>query len=243
LRVAQRSEHHGAVCRVTVRGTDPAKDYALPDDMALPGDFAQAILKLPKGSGWVYLRKIFAEDQSDLQAKIQESHDVSTKKLLKSMQARPVGGRQDRMEAMAQIYTENFEEVQGPLPSPWRTDRRCIVFDSFSTCIRRFASLQKYPVSVHKELRRNIEAAKSLSGYSPGELNGPASASARQPADNPRQGKCHGPLLRPVPTSGTKAASTKLNAVQHSILENLKAPLDFVQGPPGASFPSFTAPL
>ena len=81
------------------------------------------------------MRKIFAEDEDANQAKIQESHDVCTKKLLKSMQARSAGGKQEKMEAMAEIYTENFDEVVGSLPPAWRAYRRCILFDSFLSLI------------------------------------------------------------------------------------------------------------
>ena len=212
-----------------MRGTDPARDFALPDDMALPGDFSQAILKLPKGLGWVYLTKVFGEGGDANSTKIQESHDVCTKKLLKSMQARSTGGKQDKMEAMAEIYTENFDVVRGPPQPQWRAHRRCILFDSFSTCIRRFHALHQYRTKVHKELRKHIEACSSPSS-SPTELLRPHSGRRRAGTAEP---EFQGPLLQPVPKSGAKAASRKLNSVQHNILQNLKAPLDFVQGPPG----------
>ena len=133
------------------------------------------------------------------------------------------------MEAMAEIYTENFDVVRGPPQPQWRAHRRCILFDSFSTCIRRFHALHQYRTKVHKELRKHIEACSSPSS-SPTELLRPHSGRRRAGTAEP---EFQGPLLQPVPKSGAKAASRKLNSVQHNILQNLKAPLDFVQGPPG----------
>lgn len=208
--------------------------------MALPGDFAKAIFKLPGGSGWLYLRQIFAEDNDDNKTKIQEGHDVSTKKLLKSMQARSAGGKQEKMEALAEIYTENFDEVLGSLPPAWRQHRRCILFDSFSTCTRRFEALHKYP-KVNKELRKHIEAS-SWATTPPVEMR-PLSGRKTHSPSSPAEPEYHGPLLRPVPSSGSQVASTKLNEVQHSILESLKSPVDFVQGPPGTGKSFFTVEL
>jgi hypothetical protein len=213
------------VCRVTIRGTDPKTDYALPDDMSLPGDFTQAILKLQKGSGWIHLHQTFTEYQE--QEKIQDSNDISAKKLLKCMQERPASGKQAKVEAIGRLYTENFDIIERAPPPAWRAYRRCILFSSFSTCRTRFKSLRQYTDKVHKELRRHIEAV-DFSSDSALNMHGPMAAQSVQTED-----ACEGPLLLPMKTSGRQAPRTKLNAVQLSILENLKAPLDFVQGPPG----------
>lgn len=162
---------------------------------------------------------------------------MCTKKLLKSMQARSTGGKQDKMEAMAEIYTENFDVVRGPPQPQWRAHRPCILFDSFSTCIRRFHALHQYRTKVHKELRKHIEACSSPSS-SPTELQRPHSGRRQAGTAEP---EFQGPLLRPVPKSGAKAASRKLNSVQHKILKGLKAPLDFVQGPPGVCILHFNS--
>lgn len=195
--------------------------------MALPGDFSQGILKLPVGSGWVYMRKMFSDDPENNE-KFQDSHDISTKKLLKSIQTRSAGGKQARIDALAELYTEGFDKILGSMPQAWRAYRRCVLFDSFSTCTRRFEALQKYPNMVHMELRRHIEATGSPSELPVGSYI--ASTAMQVP---PAAFEDQGPLLMPRPASKTPTSATKLNQVQYSILRKLKAPLDFVQGPPG----------
>ncbi|KAG9407389.1 hypothetical protein AC1031_002121 [Aphanomyces cochlioides] len=102
----------------------------------------------------------------------------------------------------------------------WRDIRseQAIIFDSFSSLIYRFRSLSLFDSHIDRGMKDAI-------------VN-PALVRRRGASFDPK-------VLLPRPSGST----SKLNAPQSAILDNLRTPVDYVQGPPGSGKSTFIVEL
>lgn len=125
--------------RVTITGTDPNKKFYIPDGMTQP-EFLHAMLKLPQGSGWVYVEQVEMDD---------DQKPATSRSPLASI------------EAYAKVYTEGLRKMPDSEIEllGWQ---HCIVFDDFAACRGRFQALQAYSHAVDPIIRDILEGRRSL---------------------------------------------------------------------------------